>query len=567
MKRFLVVLLLLLLVSVVVAGAAFYFSSGSSSTVFSGGNKILALTLSGTLPDYVAEAPLPFSAGPSRSLANLYLTLESAAEDDSVVALAVTIDGPRIGLARAQEVRRLLLRLRDQGKRTECFLETVGAGGNGTLDYYLATACERITLAPAGDLNLMGLFWDLSFYRGTLDKLKVEPDFYQAGTYKGAGETFTRSELSPAAEESYETVLDDLYGQIVSAVAEARGLPAASVSAIINGAPYDADEALSMGMVDALDYHDGFQNRLEQELGEDPAWVELGDYARKKPSRGKVAVVFAQGTIVRGAASYDPWTQQRSIASGEIIELLDELAEDASVEAVVLRINSPGGSALASDLILRSVQQLAETKPVVVSMSDVAASGGYYIAARAHHVVAEAATITGSVGVVFGKVATRAFEQELLGISHDSIQRGDNANYFSILDRFSEPQSERVRTLIERTYRRFTQHVAEGRQMTPEAVERAAQGRIWTGTQALDLGLVDELGGLSTAIETAAEKAGLDPQDAGVAFFPRPPSFWRFLEERQAAQVANLLQGFSLRLAVPQGLELPADAAALSAPF
>lgn len=563
MKRFLLVLAVLLVLSLVVVGVAFYVASGRAAVP--GGDKVLEVELTGPLPDYAAEPALPFAYKRTASLAELFVALSSAVDDASIRAVAVRINSPQMGIAKAQEVRRLLDGLRASGKRVDCFTETFGEGRNGTLDYYLASACDHVTLSPAGELNLLGLFWDQAFYRGTLDKLKVEPDFYQAGAYKGTGEVFMREDISPAAEESYDAVLDDLYAQIVSAVAEARGLPADSVAGIIDQAPYAAEEALAMGMVDALDYYGAFHKRVDAELGTEPAWVEVDQYARRRGG-GPLAVVFAQGTIIRGDGAFDPWTNQRFIGSDEMAELFERLADDDSIRAVVLRINSPGGSALASDLILRSVQQLAESKPVVVSMSDVAASGGYYIAARADRVLAERATITGSIGVVFGKVATRAFEQELLGITHDSLQRGDQANYYSLLDRFSEPQAERVRDMMQRTYDRFTSHVAEGRDLSAAAVEQAAQGRIWTGAQAADLGLVDELGGLGAAIAAAARQADVKVEFSRLRMYPRAPTLWQFLEQRQAVKIARMVR-FSLPFSPPRSLEIPADTAALAAPF
>ena len=564
MKRFLLVLAVLFVLSLVVVGIAAYTVSGRAS--LPGGSKVLRLSLSGALPEYAAEPTLPFASQRSQTLIGLFQALTTAAEDDSVEALVVEFSSPRMGLARAQEVLRLLEAVGDSGKKVHCYADTFGEGTNGTLDFYLTTACDRLTLSPAGDLNLLGLFWDLAYYRGSLDKLKIEPDFYQAGDYKGTGETFMRQSASAEAAESYGAVLDDLYTQIVGAIASARGLPVESLTAIVDGAPYAADEALAMGLVDSLDYRDGFRRGVDDDLGLDARWVDVEDYYRQRSSTGPIAVVFAQGTIVRGDGAYDPWTNQRFIGSEDLSDLLQELEDDGSVKAVVLRINSPGGSALASDLILRSVQQLAESKPVVVSMSDVAASGGYYIAARANHVLAEQASITGSIGVVFGKVATRDFERELLGITHDTLQRGEQANYFSLLDRFSDSQAERVRELVQNTYERFTGHVAEGRQMSSEAVERAAGGRIWTGGQALDLGLVDGLGGLGAAIAAAGREAGIEADVHQLRTFPRAPSLLQFLEQRQAAKIAGMLR-YSLPFSPPRSLEIPAEASSLAAPF
>ncbi len=568
MKKFLLFLVALLVVTVVVAALAWSFGSRRTQTVFASGDRVLSWTLSGSLPDHEARPQFPFATQGGQSLSDVYLALTQAARDDSLRVLALTVDGPAVGLARAQELLRLFGELKSAGVRIECNIETFGEGRNGTLDYYLTTACDRISLSPAGDVNLLGLFWDRTFFRGTLDKLKVEPDFYHSGTYKGTGETYMRSDSSAESTEAHNAILDDLHGQIVGAIGAARGLAEPAVLAAINGAPYVAEEALAVGLIDEIEYADEFRARLE-EAHPEAAWVGLGDYSRGARHRGggQIAVVAAQGVITRSSVNYDPWTQERYVGSGNFVELLDSLAEDDRVRAVVLRVNSPGGSALASDLILRSVEQLAAVKPVIVSMSDIAASGGYYIAAKAEKIVAEPATITGSIGVVFGKVATRAFEQELLGITHDTLQRGNNADYFSLLDKFSESQAERVAKLMDRTYQRFLDHVAEGRGLTPERARLAAEGRVWTGAQAVNLGLVDELGGFGRSIELAAESAGLEADDVSLSFYPRTPSFWRYLEERQASRIASLLKPFPLPLETPGGLELPVDSRALASPF
>jgi protease-4 len=274
-------------------------------------------------------------------------------------------------------------------------------------------------------------------------------------------------------------------------------------------------------------------------------------------------VVFAQGTIVRGSNGTDPWSQQRYVGSETLGTILRELAEDSEVAAVVLRIDSPGGSALASDLMLREVIRLAERKPVVVSMSDVAASGGYYIASKASGIVAEPATITGSIGVVGGKFVLRRFQEDLLGITHDTLKRGANADFFSTLDHFSPQQAELYERLMLRIYEAFVGHVADGREMTREAVDTVAQGRIWTGRQALEHGLVDQLGGLDTALDLARQKAGLKPEEAtAIDFYPRPPSLMEFLS-RNLEPFLGRPSAESLLLrslpSAPMPLELPPE--------
>jgi protease-4 len=283
-----------------------------------------------------------------------------------------------------------------------------------------------------------------------------------------------------------------------------------------------------------------------------------------------VAVAFAMGTIVRGTGGRQPLTDEFFLGSDEAGEMLRDLREDEAVDAVVLRIDSPGGSALASDLILREVELLAREKPVVVSMSDLAASGGYYIAAKATHIVAEAATLTGSIGVVGGKLVTRRFQDEFLGISHDTLQRGANADLYSSLVAFSPEQAARVRRDMDRVYRTFIDHVAAGRGLPAQEVEAVAEGRVWTGEDARERRLVDDLGGLDRAIELASEAAGIGPDEpVRLVFHPRQPSWFDMLLERREpalpASLAHLVRRLEAR---PAGvLELPPELASLAAPF
>lgn len=532
MKRLLVIFLVLVVLAILVAAAGILFSGGGATFP---GKKIVTLTLDRPVYDYL-EAP-SFSwirRGSPQSLADVWSGLSRARQDSEVLGLSVYLRNARFGFGKAQEIRSLLQSFRDSDKFVNCFLETAGEGTNGTLAYFVISACDHITLAPMGDVNLVGLFSDAYFLRGTLEKLKIETDFSHAGQYKSAAEQFTHTAHSPAAREALSSVLDDLFDQIVTTIAEDRDLTAEKVRALIDRAPLTAEEALEERLVDDLGYPDEFETGLSETISEEPRLVPLSDYAPSGRSLtgSRIAVVFTQGTIVRGPNGTDPWSQQRYAGSESLATTLSELAEDPGVPAVVLRVDSPGGSALASDLMLREVVRLAEHKPVVVSMSDVAASGGYYIASKATGIVAEPATITGSIGVVGGKFVLRRFQEDLLGITHDTLARGANANFFSTLDHFSPEQAEQYELLMLRIYDAFVGHVAEGREMSREAVDALAQGRIWTGKQALDLGLVDHLGGLDVALDLARQQAGLEPGEAtAIDFYPRPPSLMDFLSQ------------------------------------
>ncbi len=518
------------------------------------------------------EPRLPFGDGTAPvSIAELYPALRAARQDSGVRGLAVYIQDADLGLAKAQELRRQMMALRRAGKFVECYLETAGEGSNGTLAYYLATACETIHLAPAGDLNLLGIYSETRFLRGALDKLKIDPVFNRVGRFKSAVESYTQDRYSPEAEEAIAAVLDGYFAQIVAAVAEARHQSEPQVRALIDGAPWSADEALARGLVDRLSYPDEFKAHLKKRLGREPGYVAIEDYRPRQVLAGKrVAVVFALGTIVRGGGGAAPWTQETYLGSDDFATVLHDVREDSSIAAVVLRIDSPGGSALASDFMLREIEKLEEKKPVVVSMSDEAASGGYYIAAKADRIVAEPATLTGSIGIFGGKFVTRRFEEEILGLGHDVQKRGANADIYSTLQPYTPQQEARVQQLMERTYRTFIGHVATGRKMSRAAVERVAGGRVWTGAAAQKIGLVDELGGLDRAVEIARQQARIGAgETVGLDFYPAPPSWLDlFLEKRQPrlpTALAEVVKG--LETSSPRLLELPSEVARIAGHF
>jgi protease-4 len=345
MKRLLFIFLVLLILAVLMAGAGILLSRGRAVLP---GDKILTLELERPLYDYL-EAPY-FSwirQGSPQSLADIWVSLARARSDPEVLGLSVYLRDARFGFGKAQELRSLIASFQESEKFVKCYLETAGEGTNGTLAYYLLSACDSITLAPLGDMNLVGLYSDAYFLRGSLDKLKIETDFSHAGQYKSAAEQFTNSEHSPAAELALSSVLDDLFDQIVATIAEGRSLAPEVVRDLIDRAPLTAAEALEEGLVDDLGYPDEYEDALLESSPSEPRLVTLDEYAAPyRPLGGsRVAVVFTQGTIVRGSNGTDPWSQQRYAGSETLSAILRELADDDGVAAVVLRVDSPGGSA------------------------------------------------------------------------------------------------------------------------------------------------------------------------------------------------------------------------------
>jgi protease-4 len=571
MRRLLTIFLVLLALGVAIAALGIAVA-GRRTTPVLAGDRIVTLALGGDLADYRPPAPIAWlEEREPLHLAGLWQALDRARRDDSVRAVAVRIRDLGFGMAKAQEVRRLFSSFAGARKPVACYLDTAGEGTNGTLEYYVASACSEISLSPLGELSLLGLDLDAMFFRGTLEKLRIEPSFLTTGRYKSAAETYTERAHSPAAREALESVIDSFYRQIVSGIATARGVLPESVRTAIDAAPFSAARALDLRLVDRVEYPDEFRARLDDEH-DGPAWVDLDAHAAGRGARAddEIAVVFALGTIVRGSGGLDPWGGERFIGSESFGQLLADLEEDDGVRAVVLRIDSGGGSALASDLIHRRVELLSAAKPVVVSMSDLAASGGYYMAAKASRIYAEPATLTGSIGVVGGKFATRRFEEELLGATRDPISRGAHSGIYSPRAPFTDEERHLLGARMDEIYRRFVGVVAAGRELPTVAVERVAEGRIWTGQEARAHGLVDELGGLDAALAAARELAGMAPREGVVRFRPRARGFWEWLSENQTPT----FRGEFRRLAelarmsrVPEALELPPGFRRLTRPF
>lgn len=576
MRRLLALFLVFVALGALVAGLGLWLALARGGDVaLPGGSLLLTYRLEGELPDHGGEALFPLPGGaPEPSLSALWAALAAAREDARVAGLALEIRDAGFGLAKAQELRRQIAALVAAGKRVDCYLESAGDSGNGTLEYYVASACPSIALAPAGEVALLGLWLDNLFLRGTLDKLKIEPSFLTAGRFKSAAESFTERAHSPDARAALDALLDAYYEQIVGGVAAGRNLSAETVRGLIDRGPLSAAEALAAGLVDRVAYPDEHDAALDTALGEVER-LDLLDYGRRHervhPGGERIAVVFAEGTIVRGAGGIEPWGGERYLGSDSLGETLARLSEDAGVRAVVLRVDSPGGSALASDLILRRVELLAAEKPVVVSMSDLAASGGYYIAAKATRIVAEPGTLTGSIGVVSGKLATGRFQEEILGATHDPLRRGAHAGLYSSLAPFDAAERALLERRLGAVYGRFLDLVAAGRNLDRSAVEAVAQGRIWSGADALARGLVDELGGLDAAVAAARAAAGLEPGAGALDLYPKRPGFWAWLAGARAPRLSArwaALAGFLARGArAPLELELPPELAGAARPF
>ena len=497
---------------------------GRAPVAWSGTNAYLSLDVSGGL----SEQPPPSWAGlletPRPSLRAMVDGIDRAAADPRVSGLVIRVGPLGAGWARVRELREALLRFRATGKPSWAHLEY---GGN--LEYFLATGCERVAAAPTAMLAITGLAAEVTFFRGALDKFGVQAQFEGVGKYKNAPNQFTETGFTAPHREQMESLVDSLFRQFVSAVAESRGLEEEQVRRIIDRGPFDAEEASTLGLVDELLYRDEVEDRL-------PAAEKLGllRYARDAAGFGfdgrpKVALVYAVGDIMPGESTSGPFGGATFAGAETIGRGLRQAAEDDSIQAIVLRIDSPGGVGMAADAIWREVGQARLRKPVIASMGDAAASGGYYVAMNAHEIVAGPGTITGSIGVFSGKFSLGGL-YEKVGLSHETIRRGSNSAIFSGWEPWSEEERARIRSLNEAFYRTFIAKAAEGRGRSPEEIDEVAQGRVWTGEQAVGNGLVDRLGGLTVALEAARERAGIAPgQPLHVVVLPERPSLFQTL--------------------------------------
>jgi protease IV len=491
------------------------------------------------LTDGIGEGPVtdPLSAIISRRKARMQDIIDGlrrARRDERVRALVVKVGGGRIGLARMQELREAVGAFRESGKVTVAWSETFGEFTHGNVPYYLATAFDRIYLQPSGSVGLTGVAVEQLFLHDALAKAGVAFQSAKRHEYKSAADNLTERGFTGPTREAAERLAESVVEQITAAIAERRGKTAEQARALLDRGPFLAEDALAEGLVDALAYRDEVYADVRKEAGPEAILQYVARYQRShtlaqrakklpNPRERFVAVIYASGPIRQGRSGRSPLGGS-SMGSDTVAAALRSATSDDRVRAVLLRVNSPGGSAVASDTIWREVVRTrAAGKPVVVSMSDVAASGGYYISMAADVIVAQPGTLTGSIGVITGKpVFEEAFGR--IGITTDSVSVGRGATMFAPTHPFSEDEWQRVNHWLDAIYRDFTEKVASGRRMTVEQVHEIARGRVWTGADAARNGLVDELGGMSAAAGIARRRAGL-PADAPLRAYPRLTPF------------------------------------------
>lgn len=532
---------------------------------------VLRIRISGVLEEEEGATRFAPSGASRSTTAGMVEQLKAAARDPSVEAVALRIGQLTSGWEEVEQLRQALLTLRGKGRRTFAYLESPGH-----LEYFLATACEHIVMPPMATLDVVGLRAEVTFFKGTLDLLGITACFEAAGEYKSFAEPFLRDSMSDAFRESLDSVLAELHGCLVDTIGKARRLSPGRVQELLDEGPWLARDAREHGLIDRTLYPDRWHRAIRKELGDLPpdapddddgrppgpfsgrrklhfrrarrwlrGWRWVAALERRATSAPRIAVVLASGAI---GGSDEADSSAGQIAWRALSTTLRAVSDDSRVAAVVLRIDSPGGSGASSDLLWRELQRLRRRKPLVASMGSTAASGGYYLAMAADAIVAGPMTITGSIGVVGGKFDPRGL-LEKLGLRREVLSYGAHTGLFSPSTGLTESEREALRAHLVAFYDEFVGKAAQGRKTEHDTLEQYARGRIWTGPQALERGLVDEVGGLPEAVEEAARRAGLAPGWSTVYLTAPRPGFLRRLQQRlplaEARAVAYHVMGWS----------------------
>ncbi len=492
------------------------------------GNSTLVLRIGGDLEEMEPGGVIGqfFEAPPTvRSITD---ALRKAKVDRRISSVIIRPTGTAALWGKVQEVRDAVTDFRSSKKPIVAYLEY-----GGEQEFYLASACDKVFLMPTASLDLTGIASLELFLKGMLDKIGAYPDALHIGDYKTASNTYTERAFTPAHREMAQSLNADLYEQLIQGLAEGRHKSEQEMRGLVDHGPFLPEDAVRAGLIDDLAYEDELDDKAPLDsvrsspLDEkDYRHVSLASLGLNRGPR--IAVIYAVGLISSGASSYDS-PQGQVVGSDTLVEYLRRARADSSIRAIVLRVDSPGGSAIASDVIWREVVLTRNVKPVIASMSDVAASGGYYIAMPAHAIVAQPATLTGSIGVVMVKFVIDGTLKKL-GITMEGVANGRYADLYSPVRPFTSEERAKVQEQIQATYDAFVEKAASGRNTTPERIDAIAQGRVWTGKQARQIGLVDELGGLDRALALAKQRAKLAPDaDVELVLYPGKKSIYEIM--------------------------------------
>lgn len=544
-KGLLIVIGVLIVLTIVLALTVY---SLLTPTILVRDNSFLALRVSGPLIEHPPANPLLRAlTTPGFTVRGILDNIRKARVDKRIVGIILKPSYIPAGWGKIQEIREALADFKTSGKTLVSFLDHCS-----TKEYYLATVSDRVFMIPTGELFLTGLTAEVTFLKGTLEKLGIKADLEHVGRYKTASDLLTRESMSEAHREVVESILDDYYHRLVETIATARKKAPEEVKAMIDRGPFNPQRALREGLVDSLLYWDELEELLKKENKGKFAKIESSKYSRVSlTSLGlnkgpRIALIYATGAIVTGEDQFDP-VFGPCMGSDRVVRDIRRAAENKYIKAIVFRVDSPGGSGLASDIIWREVVKAKEKKPFIVSMSDVAGSGGYWISMAADTIVAQPGTLTGSIGVIGGKICLQGFYNKI-GINKEVVTRGRHADSFSETRPFTPEERKKLREELWDFYGMFVHKAAEGRGKTFKEIDAVGRGRVWTGKQALERGLVDVLGGLKEAIDIAKLKAGIPREkEVRLVIYPKKKGLLEVLLSRRLVPLfKNLNQSLSL---------------------
>ncbi len=538
---------LLVFVGIGLLGVVAMLATGGKPAIPS--EAALVVRLRGGIPEQSDPDLTGFLSGrgrsPSVSLYGVREAIRKAADDDRIEALVIHCDGSSAGWAKAQELRWAIQAFQESGKPVWAYLAVAGREG-----YYIASLADRVVIQPESILYMTGLRAEVMYFKNSLEKLGIEVDLIRSGKYKSAGEPLIREGMSPEYREVVDAMLDEFLGQLLEGIAQGRGQDTGHWRTVLDEGPYSSTEAKDHGLVDEILYEDEFFEHLSEEAGvEEIHRVGIARYAAAVSGSGnggkRFAMLHAIGTITSGSSWTDPFSgREETLGADTFGAHLERLREDDDIAGVILRIDSPGGDAIASDRMLHDVRRLSEEKPVVVSMSTLAASGGYYIASIPDvPIVAYPGTYTGSIGVFTVHLNMKGLYDKL-GITKETVKRGRYAAADSDYKSMTPEERARLAGFVDGVYETFVSRVSEGRGIDVDAVKELAQGRVWIGAQASENGLVDELGGYGKAIAMLKEAVGIDAEDP-VTIVPYPPQrsmLEMFLAQGSGAGFGKLVQ-------------------------
>jgi len=536
-------LLITLLIAAGIGGALYY----QDAEVKEPDAVVLSLDFDQPVVEQIEPTPLEmaFAQNPT-SLYDIINAIDKAKLDPHVKGIVAHFDDTQPSLTQSQEVRAALARFRESGKFTYAYGPSYGSFGQGNASYFLASSFENIWLQPVGSVSLTGVAVQSPFAKAALDKVGVQGDFMQREEYKSVMEMFTRDDFSPPVKVEMQALVEDLAQQIAGGIAESRHWDIEHVKNLMTEGPYTDEEALNAGLITHIGYRDELKNEIDNKAGLNSKFVNVDDYLAfkepddKKPTNAThVAYIHGTGLIANKAGGSGGLSGEHVMGANDIADAFDAAADDKKIRAIVFRVDSRGGSPEASETIRRAVVHAQlKGKPVIVSMGDVAASGGYWVAMNANRIIANPGTLTGSIGVVGGKFVVGGLAQKL-GVNFETIKSTENAGIWSMVDGFSVPQRARVNALLDQTYQAFIKNVAAARKIPLETMPEIAKGRVWTGTQAIKVGLVDELGGFDVAMKAVRKNLNLTDTDLILLDeFPAPVS--------PAEKIIKLLKGFGV---------------------